>query len=100
MPINPESDSIEPLKPLLTRMLGRCPSHSTLHRWQRDGVRGVKLETVLVGDRRYSTAAAVSQFIRESTAAAASRSQPGPLPNGQPVRSEDVENRLRAAGLL
>jgi hypothetical protein len=39
------------------------PHVSTLIRWWRDGVRGVKLETVVVGGRRFTSIEAVHRFI-------------------------------------
>ncbi|WP_397570456.1 DUF1580 domain-containing protein [Schlesneria sp. T3-172] len=41
----------------------RTVSLATLHRWRLRGVRGVKLETCLVGDRRFTTRQAISRFI-------------------------------------
>ena len=43
---------------------------STLHRWQRIGIRGVKLETVLIGGRRYTSAAAICDSVAATTEAA------------------------------
>ena len=44
---------------------GKAPHPETVARWARKGCRGVRLETVLVGGRRYSSAEAVDRFIRE-----------------------------------
>lgn len=41
---------------------GSRPSYSTFWRWWNRGIRGVKLETVLVGGKRYTTAAAMQRF--------------------------------------
>jgi hypothetical protein len=38
------------------------PSRSTVERFVRRGSRGVKLATVMVGGRRYTTATAIRQF--------------------------------------
>lgn len=38
-------------------------SLATLHRWRLHGVRGVKLETVLVGDRRFTSRQAIQRFV-------------------------------------
>lgn len=39
------------------------PSLTTLRRWGRDGVRGVKLETAKVGWRVFTSREAVSRFL-------------------------------------
>ena len=46
------------------------PHLSTLHRWRQRGVRGIKLQTALVGGRRYTTRAWLDEFIDAITAAA------------------------------
>lgn len=44
-------------------LLPGSPARSTMHRWTHHGVRGVKLATILVGGRRYTTRDAIDQFI-------------------------------------
>ena len=48
----------------------RRPGFSTWWRWSNHGVRGVKLETILVGGRRCTTAEAVRRFFERVTAVA------------------------------
>ncbi len=43
---------------------------SSLHRWRLRGVRGHKLETILVGGRRFTSEEAIQRFIAATTAAA------------------------------
>jgi hypothetical protein len=43
------------------------PSLSTLSRWRREGFRGVKLETVVVGRRRCTSLEALERFIAATT---------------------------------
>ena len=57
----------------LTKATKRFPvptSKATVERWIRSGVRGVQLETVLVGNRRYTTDMAIQRFLigQQSTA--------------------------------
>ncbi len=40
------------------------PSISTLMRWASKGIRGVVLETVLIGGRRYTSVEAIGRFVR------------------------------------
>ena len=39
-------------------------------RWRLRGIRGVKLETIKIGGRRFTSAEALARFIEQSTAAA------------------------------
>ncbi len=43
-------------------------SLATLHRWRLNGVRGVKLETVLIGGLRYTSREAIGRFIQAQNA--------------------------------
>lgn len=43
---------------------------ATCWRWIQRGVRGVKLETVLIGGRRYTSEEALGRFFARTTAAA------------------------------
>lgn len=71
-PIDPFSDLLVPLSELAYK-LPHPPSHTTLWRWHRVGVSGVKLETVLIGRRRYTTKAAFESFVNELTRKCESR---------------------------
>ena len=42
---------------------GRTPHKNTLHRWCKQGVRGVILESVIVNGYRYTTEAALKEFL-------------------------------------
>lgn len=44
------------------------PALSTWWRWWRHGVKGVRLETVVIGGKRYTTASAVRRFAAALTA--------------------------------
>lgn len=50
------------------RLIPSRPHVSTLWRWCGRGVRGVRLRTVIVGGRRYTTAAYVADFVAELSA--------------------------------
>lgn len=47
------------------RLIPGHPSIATVHRWASRGVRGVVLASIRAGGRRYTTAAAIDQFLRE-----------------------------------
>jgi hypothetical protein len=57
--------SAEQLRPLTEacRDVPGCPHVSTLTRWWRQGIKGVKLETVVVGGRRFTSVEAIRRFI-------------------------------------
>jgi len=48
---------------------GRSVSPSTLWRWCRHGLRGVKLEHIRIGSRTFSTEKALQEFLEKSTEA-------------------------------
>ncbi len=48
--------------------IDRRLSLATLHRWRLNGVRGVKLETVLIGGLRYTSREAIDRFIQAQNA--------------------------------
>ena len=60
------------------------PSYSTWWRWWKKGVKGIRLSTVVVGGRRYTTARAVQDWITKVTAAADGT----PAPVRSPARRE------------
>ncbi len=45
------------------------PHVSTVNRWWRRGVRGVRLETCLVGGKRFTTRESLARFFAATTAA-------------------------------
>lgn len=53
-----------------TKLLPERPNVATLWRWRTAGCRGVRLETVLVGGKRYTSAEALQRFVDSVTAAA------------------------------
>lgn len=92
-------------EPLLTlsramRGLQNHPSPSTAWRWHRKGIRGVRLETVVVGGRRYTSKAALDRFVAAVTSAADSRPIGRRERDVDVQRSQDTERKLNDAGLL
>ena len=54
---------------LLGSFTGKKPHVSTLWRWCLKGCKGVVLESICIGGKRFVTAAAIEKFIDASTAA-------------------------------
>ena len=82
--------------PAAAQTLPSRPHVSTLHRWRLRGVRGVKLETCLIGGRRYTSREAVERFSTAATAAA----NHNPLPVCTPhQRQRDITRAEREVGI-
>jgi len=62
------------------------PHLATIWRWAQRGVKGVKLETIVVGGRRFTSSEAIERFIARTTAAA----------NGEPAPIRTPRQRQRA----
>lgn len=74
------------------------PAVSTLHRWALRGVKGIRLETLMVGATRCTSIEAIQRFCERVTEAV-----DGPTLSASP-RSDDhgterVERELDAAGI-
>lgn len=62
------------------------PHKLTIHRWAKEGVRGVRLETVLICGKRYTSKAALNRFFN---ATASPKGKP-PVPWNPKDRREDI----------
>ncbi len=70
MPIDCEAETLLTFSDARTAFPGdRRHSLATLHRWRLNGVRGVKLETTLIGGLRYTSKEAIARFIAAQNAA-------------------------------
>jgi uncharacterized protein DUF1580 len=67
MPIDTASETLIPLNAAASLIPG-CPHKQTLHRWRIHGVRGRKLETVLVGGRVFVSREAITRFMSDASA--------------------------------
>lgn len=103
--INLRNEETFPFRELPKRLQemtgGKRPHISTCHRWVQKGIRGNRLETVLVGGQRLTSYEAVNRFIQTITAAASGISDQAPQqPSAQ--RERDIataEAELDAAGI-
>lgn len=77
------------------------PDRATIYRWALGpGSHGVRLETVKVGRKRFTSKQAIQRFVELSTAAADGQAPPTMRTNRK--RQKDIlaaEQRLAAAGL-
>jgi hypothetical protein len=65
---------------------------STVHRWGMDGVNGIKLESLRVAGRRYTSHEALLRFFAATTAAADGNASPSRTPR---QRERDIQTAER-----
>ena len=73
MTIDIHSESLFPFAALpakMGRLTGDRIHRATAERWRMRGCRGVTLETVLIGGKRYCSDEALERFVERTTAAA------------------------------
>ena|ERR1700728_2610817 len=78
------------------RILPGKPDPSTLWRWHRRGVFGVRLKTVCIGARRYISRTALQEFVDAVTKAR----EPSAVADQPIERSTGTLAKLGAAGLI
>jgi hypothetical protein len=71
------------------------PHASTAVRWARRGVRGVKLETILIGGRRFTSHEAIGRFVSRL-----SEPQPAELPASTTDRERELQGAEQELDLL
>jgi hypothetical protein len=89
--IDTQTETLIPISEAPAHVPGSRPHLATIWRWIQRGVRGVNLETVLVGGKRYTSAEAIARFVEETTAAAG-----GPQPK-RGIRSRSRELAIERA---
>lgn len=95
--IDPHTETLIPVLKASAHIPGR-PHFATVWRWSTKGVRGVKLESVVVGTRRYTSEQAIQRFIEATTVAAGG--QPSKVTSKQRERQIDAaEAELAALGI-
>ena len=80
---------------------GRSFAPSTIWRWYRKGVAGVKLETICIGRTRYTSVEALQRFFAAVTAAKSGEAsgQVDTARNNITSRDDSTREKLRLAGL-
>ena len=74
------------------------PCIQTIYRWCRNGIKGIRLETLLIGGRRYTSAEALDRFAAAVTAAAAGERLPVRTTAARTKAQAKADEELRAAG--
>ena len=85
--------------PQASREIAGRPHVSTIHRWRLNGVRGVRLETVLVGGRRFVSRDALDKFIAQTTAAADGHPIPAHSDKQRELAIDAAEKNLVSLGI-
>lgn len=79
--------------------IGHRVNRSTVHRWRLRGVRGSKLETVLIGGRRFTSQEALLRFFDRTTAAEDGVGSPQYNAHQRKREIEEAEAYLKSEGL-
>lgn len=98
MSINVETEDLIPFSEARTAFPGgKRLSLQTLHRWRLSGVRGVRLETCVVGGLRYCSRESISRFIAAQNAS----ESPAPAITAKQRRTqaESANRVLQEAGI-
>jgi hypothetical protein len=93
-----DSEEPIPIKDSPKYIPGR-PNLATIYRWFQRGVRGVKLQTIVCGGRRFVTRSALDQFMADTTAAASGQESPVRSPAARERAVQRAERELKAAGI-
>lgn len=75
------------------------PSKNSVVRWHLRGVKGVRLETVMLGGRRFTSEAALQRFAERTTAAANGETPPARTAKQRERAIRSAERELDAAGI-
>lgn len=98
MSIDVENETLIAFADACRAFPGRKVCIQTLHRWRLRGVRGVKLETCLVGNFRFTSKEAIQRFIEAQNAG---DSKPAKLSSSQRQRQSAAARReLEAMGAV
>ena len=76
---------------------GKRLALQTLHRWRLSGVRGTKLETILIGGSRFTSAEAIRRFVAAQNPAESAA--PGITGRQRKTMAETANRLLAEAGI-
>ncbi len=98
MPIDINSENLVTINEA-TKTLPSRPHIATGWRWVYRGCKGIKLETVCIGGRRYTSEEALQRFIERTTAAANGETIPTRTAKQREKAIAAAERELAAAGI-
>jgi len=97
--IDPEHDPLETVRDITYRRSGKRINPCTAYRWIHKGVRGVRLEAVLLAGTWYTTSRAFAEFMLAQTRVRLGDDAPA-FDDAPAPRSAEKVKELRRAGLL
>jgi len=86
----------------LERRTGKRLNVSTVYRWINRGIAGVKLETILIGGSRFTSAEALNRFFTQSTLAKQGKLSTATaegIRRAKAIREKQVEQRAKRLGI-
>jgi len=99
MAINAQTEQLLSLTEA-TSVIPGGPHISTLHRWRTRGVRGVFLETCMVGGRRFTSREAIDRFLTATAhSAPPSDNRDTPLSASKQVELNRISRELEKEGI-
>lgn len=96
MPIDPNIELLIHFQKATREFPGRGVCIQTLHRWRLHGVRGIKLETIMIGGLRYTSREAIARFIAAQNGES---SRPGVSPKQRARQSAAARRQLEEMGI-
>jgi hypothetical protein len=100
MSIDIHTETIIPIAEAPKHFPGR-PNVSSVYRWFGKGSRGARLETIVVGAKRFTSIEAIQRFIERTTANSPGASSPAPRPTTRQREAaiRRAERELAKAGI-
>ncbi len=99
--IDVQNETVIPINKAPAHYPGGRPNISTVYRHFGPGCRGAKLETIVVGGRRYTSIEAIGRFIEATTANSTGASSPPSRPTSRQREAaiRRAERDLAKAGI-
>ena len=97
--IDPETEEIVSLT-AATKSLPSRPNITTLWRWRSRGIAGIRLETIAVGGRTFTSREALTRFFERVTAAKSGRPIRARTTRQRETQQRAARRQLQDAGLL
>ena len=94
--IDSQTEDMVPFQEASRYVPGR-PSLAALHRWRLNGVRGVRLETLLIGGKRFTSRQAIARMIAEQNRD--ETPTPAFTPKQRRTQAEAANRLLQEAGI-
>jgi len=98
MPIDLSTETVFPVTEAPKHIPGR-PSQASVWRWVLNGVGGVKLESILIGGKRFTSAESIQRFCDRRTTAADGDATPVRTSKQRDKAIRAVERELAEAGI-